>query len=247
MGRFTAYYDALSAFGVLNFANAQESGEARFLDLFGRGVRVPVVFDVGANVGDYTREVLTRCPLAHVLAFEPHPRTFLRLAGFLDHPQVTALNLALGDRTCEIDIFDYRDRDGTCHASPYREVIETLHHAPAVAHRVRATTVAQVCEDYDVRHIDLLKIDTEGYEYAVLKGAEPMIRDGRIDVIHFEFNEMNVISRRFFKDFWDFLPEYDFFRLLPDDVLPLKRYVPSHCEIFAFQNIVCTRKDRPLF
>ena len=58
---------------------------------------------------------------------------------------------------------------------------------------------------------------------------------------------MNVISRRFFKDFWDFLPEYDFFRLLPEGVLPLVQYVPSHCEIFAYQNIVCTRKGRPLF
>lgn len=247
MGRFTEYYDALSAFGVLNFASLEESGEAHFLDAFARSVRVPVVFDVGANVGDYTRQVLTRSPMAHVLAFEPHPRTFVRLAGFLLHPQVTVLNLALGDRKGELEIFDYRDHDGTCHASPYREVIETLHHAPAVAHRVRASTVAEVCDEYDLRHIDLLKIDTEGHEYAVLQGAEPMIRDGRIDVIHFEFNEMNVISRRFFKDFWDFLPEYDFFRLLPGEVLPLKQYVPSHCEIFAFQNIVCTRKDRPLF
>ncbi len=247
MQRFNAYYRALSAFGILNFATPEESGEAWFLDRFAASVKVPVVFDVGANVGAYTRDVLRRCPLAHVFAFEPHPRNFARLSDFLANPQVEALNVALGDRAGELEIFDYRDMDGTSHASLYREVIETIHHAPSVSHRVGVRTVADIAEEYEVRYIDLLKIDTEGHEYAVLEGAEPLIRDGRVDVIHFEFNEMNVISRRFFKDFWDFLPEYDFFRLLPEGVLPLVQYVPSHCEIFAYQNIVCTRKGRPLF
>ena len=88
----------------------------------------------------------------------------------------------------------------------------------------------------------LLKIDTEGHELEVLKGFEPYIRQNKVDLIHFEFNEMNVASRVFFKDFWEFLPNYDFYRMLQDGLIPIKNYNPVYCEIFAYQNIVAKLK-----
>ena len=91
----------------------------------------------------------------------------------------------------------------------------------------------------------MLKIDTEGHEFAVLRGASNLLKTGRIDVIHFEFNEMNVVSRVFFKDIWDFLPNYDFYRMLPDGLAQIKNYSPVFCEIFAYQNIVAKLKTRP--
>jgi len=241
------YFQALHAVGILNYQTLEASGESWFLDHCMERMKAPVVFDVGANAGDYTREVLKRAPWAHVFAFEPHPKTFLSLAESCESPNVLPLNLALGADDGELPFFDYQDGDGSAHASLYRDVIETIHHKPSEEHRVSMRRLADVADEYDVRHIDLLKIDTEGHEFAVLEGAEPLIRAGEVDVIHFEFNEMNVISRRFFKDFWDFLPEYDFFRLLPKGLLQLSDYVPAICEVFAYQNIVCTRKDRPLF
>lgn len=241
------YFSALNAIGVLNYTSSQVSGEAGFLDQFLSRFKVPVVFDVGANVGGYTREILMRNPRAHVFAFEPHPTTFRSLAKFDADPNVQTFNLALGDAEGELDFFDYRDEDGSSHASLYREVIERIHGRAAVAHRVKVSTLAAVAKACEVSHIDLLKIDTEGHELPVLRGAEALIRAGEVEVIQFEFNEMNVSSRTFFKDFWDFLPEYDFFRLLPDGVMPIPQYVPVLCEIFAFQNIVCVRKGLSLF
>ncbi len=93
-----------------------------------------------------------------------------------------------------------------------------------------------------LNHVNLLKIDTEGHELAVLKGAVCALRDGHIDVIHFEFNEMNVASRVFFRDFVELLEDYDLYRLVRDGLIPIREYVAIQCELFAYQNIIAVRK-----
>jgi hypothetical protein len=92
-----------------------------------------------------------------------------------------------------------------------------------------------------ISHEDLLKIDVEGAELEVLKGAVGAIKAGKIDVIQFEFNEMNVVSRVFFRDFWHVLDGYSFYRLLPFGLFPIRNYRTFFCELFAFQNIVAVR------
>ena len=65
--------------------------------------------------------------------------------------------------------------------------------------------------------------------------------------IQFEFNEMNIESRVFMKDFFNILPEYDFFRLLPDGYIPLGNINtyrnPLTLELFAMQNIVAIQNS----
>ena len=75
----------------------------------------------------------------------------------------------------------------------------------------------------------------------VLEGARELILGKMINIIAFEFNEMNVISRVFLKDFFNILPEYNFFRLLQDGYISLS--YSSLNEIFAYQNIIAVRKD----
>ena len=94
-----------------------------------------------------------------------------------------------------------------------------------------------------IDRISLLKIDTEGTEYDVLMGGKETLKQGKIDIIQFEFNEMNVYSRTFMKDFVEILPKYEFFRLMPYGLYPMGEYRPSTWEIFAFQNIAAIRKD----
>jgi hypothetical protein len=100
-----------------------------------------------------------------------------------------------------------------------------------------------VIDQESISDLDLLKIDTEGNEYSVLKGAIDSIGKNKIKAIHFEFNEMNIFSGVTFKMFWDLLAQYDFYRILPDgNLVNIKNYSPIHCEIYAYQNIVCLLK-----
>jgi hypothetical protein len=105
-------------------------------------------------------------------------------------------------------------------------------------HKVRVVSLDEFVSQYPIDKIVLLKIDTEGHEFEVLKGAKKLLKSGKIEMIQLEFNEMNVISRVFFKDIWDLMPNYDFYRMLPDGLVRIESYSPIFCEIFAYQNII---------
>jgi hypothetical protein len=77
----------------------------------------------------------------------------------------------------------------------------------------------------------------------VLRGAAHAIADRRIDVIQFESNEMNALSRTFFRDYYDALPGYVFYRLLMNGAVPVGAYQPRTHELLFFQNVVAVRHD----
>lgn len=234
---------ALRGLGILNYKDAAASGEAYFLRRQLSHIPSPVVVDVGANEGSYARNALAIAPSARIIAFEPHPRSYERLKASLGaHPNVRLHNVACSDSAGHMELFDYRAQDGSSHASTYRAVIEQLHNAPSVSHKVPAGKLDEILKAEGVQKIRLLKIDAEGHEMRVLRGAERYVRAGAIDCIQLEFNEMNVFSRVFFKDIHDFLADYRLYRLLPRGMLDLGAYRPLYCELFAYQNIVALRK-----
>jgi FkbM family methyltransferase len=158
-------------------------------------------------------------------------------------PKFDAFNAGLGARNAELEIYDYNDRDGSAHASLYLDVIKELHKGKPIAHSVKIIRLDDFVEENNIGQIDLLKIDTEGNELDVLMGATGTLKKNKVKAIHFEFNEMNVISAVNFKMFWDLLDSYNFYRLLPGGkLLHIKDYCPITCEIYAYQNIVCLLK-----
>lgn len=236
------YRLSLNGMGVLNYENDVVSGERHFLEMQLKGKSGCVVFDVGANVGDYSRMVFQACPQVTVYAFEPHPKTYSVLAGDVRQSNFFPVNVAAGEKEGVVSLFDYEARDGSSHASIYKDVIENIHKAKSVEHKVRVIELGAFARKQNIEKIDLLKIDTEGNELGVLKGVLDYIKSGKIDVIHFEFNEMNVSSRTYFRDFWELLPNYNFYRLLPRGMAKIENYSPVYCEIFAYQNIVAILK-----
>ena len=244
------YIRVLNEIGVMNWGDsisAQHfvaSGELRFLKLFVERFPGAIIFDIGANVGRYATLVMKLNPTAIVHAFEPHPTAFGLLKAAAAEHGFTPHQVALGEEPGNVVLFDKVNENGSEHASLYRDVIERVHHKNACQITVPCQTVDRMARKLRVKHINLLKIDVEGHELQVLRGASGTLKKKIVDVIQFEFNEMNVFSRTFFKDFSDYLVGFRFYRLLPDSVLDLGEYSPRSHEIFAFQNVVCVREDR---
>ena len=237
---------SIRGLGILNYETTYLSGEDAWLKRRLSQIEKPVVFDVGANVGNYIESVYSANSASIAYAFEPHPRNFKRLeekiSTISSKDKISIINSAVGDTPDQLELYDRSESDGSAHASLYREVIEDIHHAKSINHIVQVVTLDQFCDEQDIDHIDLLKIDTEGNELACLRGAKDLLSRRAIRTIQFEFNEMNIISRATFKDFWDLLEGYRFFRLLPGGrLIPIELYRPLLCEIYAYQNIVAER------
>ena len=71
----------------------------------------------------------------------------------------------------------------------------------------------------------------------VLKGAIKLISENRVGIIQFEFNEMNIVSRVFLRDFYKILDKYNIYRLDSNKLIPLLEYNSTN-EIFKFQNLL---------
>lgn len=243
------FHCALRGLGIHNSQTRKRSGEENFLKnlLTQKGSSSNfVVFDVGANVGKYSLYIKKINPNIAIYAFEPHPTTFKKLEKTALENNFNALNVGCGDSKGTLTIYDYAQNDGSSHASLYKGVMEEIYQKESVATEVEIIPldpfVEKLIQENKISQIDLLKIDTEGHELAVLKGAKSTLEKGIIKAIHFEFNSMNIISRTFFKDFIDLLPNYQFYRMLPDSLHKIEKYDPIYDEIFAFQNIVAFKK-----
>lgn len=233
------YHCSLRGLGVLNYESDSVSGEKNFLEKYLRTLPDDgCVIDVGANVGNYSKLVLEIKSSLSIHAFEPHPVTFAKLSKEIKSEKFFPVNAAVGVENGDITLFDYESDDGSSHASIYKGVIEDIHHKKSVGHSVQVIRLGDYLRSKNIDSIDLLKIDTEGNELNVLKGIAEFIKSGKVTAIHFEFNEMNVISRTYFSDFWNELHQYDIYRLLPNSLLKIEKYNPTICEIFAYQNIV---------
>jgi len=226
---------SLRGLGVLNYADPIFKGEQKLIDLIFKNNSRSIIFDVGANLGDYSKEIFYNNSLATVYAFEPHPKSFEQLKN-INNDNFYPNNVAVGKVCGDVEFFDYLSNLGSAHSSVYKGVIEDVHQGQSVKMIVPQITLDEYCAKKNITSIDLLKIDTEGSELEVLLGAKNLLDNNAIKVIQFEFNEMNLISRVFIRDFVKLLNNYRFYRLLNDGLVPFD-YQPTY-EIFAFQNLV---------
>ncbi|MEM1325341.1 MAG: FkbM family methyltransferase [Bacteroidota bacterium] len=241
----TLFELSLRGLGVLNSHNFHLSGEYFFIEKVSQSARNQLIIDIGGNIGNYSLDFLKKNPEQQIFVFEPHPTTFQKLSQNLNsYKQVELFNKGVSDEKGELKLFDYQDQDGSTHASLFQGVIEDIHGKTSISHTVDVVALDDFLTAKKVEQVHLLKIDTEGNELNVLQGAKQYLEAQRIDIIHIEFNEMNVISKTFFKDFYDLLaPNYYLYRLLPKGVLPLQEYIPVRMELLAFQNIIAVSKS----
>jgi FkbM family methyltransferase len=234
----------LESEGYTKSWSMEESGELSFVRDFlpkmlkGRQV---VFFDVGSNVGKYAAMLQQHHPQAIIHCFEPNPYTFETLQKN-SHGNLVLNNFGLGETRGEFDLFFETADKTTVQASLTQEIIGDIGRKKNLeSKKVHIRILEDYCNEKQVSRIDFLKIDTEGHEIETLRGAGGLLSKKAITCIQFEFNEVNIIKRRFLKDFYELLPEYNFYRLDKNRMIPMGGWHPNH-EVFRFQNIVAVLK-----
>jgi FkbM family methyltransferase len=198
-----------------------------------------VIFDVGANVGEWLDMAMQIRQRATFHAFEPCRGTYDRLCARGLPANVTAVHAAagatsgsaplfvLGDGSTGNSLYD-RGRNGDAHV------------------RVESVPMVRLddyCAAAGIDGIDYLKIDVEGHELAVLQGAAGLIEAGRIGTIQFEYGGTYLDARIQLRDVvslvWRHNERYRLFKILPRGLAPVPTLDPG-LETFQYSNWLLT-------
>jgi FkbM family methyltransferase len=229
----------LERFNGENNSDPDTNGEMNILRALMPGASV--VFDCGANVGNWTRSALAVNPRLVVHCFEPMADNFAKLKTLEIPGKIICNNFGVGAADEEKDL----------HIFPASNELNSLFHRPVLqadseppkVEKVKIRAIDGYVNSAAVQHIDFLKLDVEGNEIAALGGAIGTISTGKVDVVQFEYGGCNIDSRTYLRDFFDYFTPYpfDLYKILP---LGIRRCVYSpELENFAHQNWLAVRRD----
>jgi FkbM family methyltransferase len=158
--------------GVVWMYDAQRFVGTRTLDL---------IFDVGANIGQTAQGLLRFFPAAKIYCFEPVSSSFAILSARYSK-RVICVQLALGSEAAEKEIKLRDDPEMNSFLSTYQRP----GHYTGDSEFVSVSTVDQICLEHGITAIDVLKMDVQGWELEVLRGASAMLGSNRVRFIFTE-------------------------------------------------------------
>jgi FkbM family methyltransferase len=141
------------------------------------GMEPNVIFDVGAHIGSTAGAFCDFFPSATIFAFEPSSKNFLDMTrNLVGHPDIRRYQIGFGasDGT-EVLIFD-----------PDHPSMARIGASTGEPENITIRTIDGFCAAHGVDMVDILKLDTEGYELQVLRGANSMLLENRITIIKVE-------------------------------------------------------------
>jgi FkbM family methyltransferase len=201
-----AFFKVLAGFGrsVNRFYenqnhNIKSNGELTVLEKLAK-FSPEIIIDGGANIGNYAKEVNRIIPGCKIFSFEPVESTFQKLVGNTsDIPEIVPVNLGLYKENCSQEINLY---NSDTHSSLVD--IQGLSYERTGKQIIRLTRGDDFLASFNLKSIDLLKIDIEGAEYDALLGFSESIKKGIIKAVQFEYGYINITSKKLLIDFYNF-------------------------------------------
>jgi FkbM family methyltransferase len=228
-----------------NNSDIRTNGELRFMQRV--LPRCQTVFDVGANVGDWTALALSINAGLAVHCFEPSRFTYQKLLEREFPPQVICNNFGLSSfvKETKLHVFDTGSPLNSLY--PRAGLDELGIQSQRQEEVIQLSTVDRYCRERSVAQIDFLKLDVEGHELEVFRGMTESLSQGRVQMIQFEYGGCNIDAGALLKDIWQFFERrgYAFYKIYPKGIKPAERYSQSF-ENFQYQNWAVIRNGAPL-
>jgi FkbM family methyltransferase len=159
---------------------------------------VVTIFDIGANKGQSIKFFSQIFDKPKIYAFEPSPRIFRILKRFVEHLEgleVSIHQIGIGDKEQTINFYESILSETSTFTLPNRDseylkrknrILFQNSETAFTSISTRVTTIDAFLNENKVEHIDVLKIDVEGFELEVIQGAQQALRDGKVKIVQFE-------------------------------------------------------------
>lgn len=204
-------------------------------------IEVPVAVDVGANNGEWAISFAQLIKNSRVFTFEPQKKAFEKLTSNTSKfSNIENFNYGLGETDQDAVLFS--DFSGSGMASLSKRDITHLGLSFEQKEKISLTSLDLMIKKGKLDRIpNILKIDVEGHELGVLKGAINSLNE--IKILQFEFGGTCIDTKVFFKEYWDLLGKYEFefFRLTPRGLIKVRSYSEND-EVFRFTNYFAIKK-----
>jgi FkbM family methyltransferase len=215
--------NTLLRFGyIVRHVHQDETGHDPFRDMhrLTNAKSGAILFDVGANVGQTVELFRERFTSPVIHSFEPSPSIFAELKQRTRTiPNLHVNNCGLGARADQLTFIEY---DDPTHSS-FRPLDEAFVGTDQTTGKVQVEvrTVDDYCAQAGITHIDVLKTDTQGFDFEVLQGAKNMLEQRRIHLIYIELQLLETyVGVITFEDVYRFLKNIGF--------LPMAFYKQTH-------------------
>ena len=191
----------------------------------------PTIIDVGANTGKATKRFLEIFPNSRIYAIEPIP-DFFKLID--DNRIESKHNLALSNKKKVIKIY----RSGLGAKSAYKRTknkkVET--------YNINAISGDQFVKENQIKKVNIIKIDTDGFDFEVIQGFLKVIKKDR-PIIQFELSRWWLIMGFTLKQAEDLFNElnYNLFSMTDNGLETLKIPIPD--SLFVTKNILAFPKE----
>lgn len=238
------YTLSLKGMNIGEASGFEESGEKRALSFLKENVissEEPILFDVGANVGGYTLELLACMTNPQIHCFEPAAETYKTLCQNVNDNRVICNNFGISDSISKSTL--YYDKENSGMASLYNRQLDYFGIDFSKSETVSLDTLDHYCEENEISYIDFLKMDIEGNELNALRGARSMLSEQKIAAIQIEFGGCNLDSRTYFRDYWNLLhTDYYVYRIVKDGLYKISQY-DERLELFTCTNYMFICKN----
>lgn len=207
--------------------------------------RDDVVFDIGANHGNWSKMILSLAPLKKIYCCEPIPD----LCQYISQQhhfrkELRIVNGAVTDQVGETTFYVYRNNPQVAEMSNLfrRPDVERENKIDVFPLQVKTITVDHLCEIEKVEQIDFMKVDTEGAEMLVLKGAKQTLEKGILKKIQFEYGGCYQDSKTTLKEVCEYLSGYGFilFRIIPNGLMHMGLRWRNEYENYLHSNYFAT-------
>ena len=174
--------------GAMDIWSVKETFLDQFYTRYGTSIESDwVIVDIGAAIGEFTVYAAQRAPAGEVYAYEPNPQSFALLQenillNKLSNVQAFCVGVWDQTGTMQLDLVN---------AEPLQGKTVFQQSDTALTAEIPVITFDQLVQDSVNSIIDLLKLDCEGAEYAILLPASPESL-ARVQRIVMEYHDIDA-------------------------------------------------------